>query len=271
MTVAVVWAEDGALWAAADTRISTGRISPSAQILTDHGPKILLLPLVVRQPGTLNFFDKTRLATTIGFAFAGSVPPALATHALCSAVLQSLSALPLAPLPSFSEIAEFVRRCSEQYIQDWGALSPNGARFSSLLFGRCPNKGTFEVVQIAPTDERVFPITAIRADTSQPIAIGSGASAFHVQLKALREGEEHFGRKTRLPLLAIESMVSEQSQNDVGGAIQLARTNFAGAELFSRTTPVVPGKPEARMTFLGIDIRDLGPIGQCFVGMTSVA
>jgi hypothetical protein len=250
---------------------STGRFSQTAQVLTDHGPKILLLPVVVRQSGAAGFFDKVRLTTTVGFAFAGSVPPALATHAVCSAVLQSLIALASAPLPSFCEIAEFVRRSSEQYMRDWGVLSPNGARFSSLVFGRCPINGTFEVVHIAPTRESVFSVAAVRVDTSQPTAIGSGAEAFHNQLKTIQRDGDPFGRTARLPLLALEGLVSGQSQTDVGGAIQLARADFAGVELYTRTTPVVPGKPEAKMTFLGIDVRDLGPVGQCIIGMTSVA
>jgi hypothetical protein len=271
MTVAVVWSEDGCLWSAADTRVSTGRVSDTAQVLTDHGPKILLLPVVVHQPGSHGFFDKVCLATNIGFAFAGSVSPALATHALCSAALQSLTSFPSAPLPTFEEIVDFIRRSAERYMQEWSVLSPNGARFAALIFGWCPKENGPRVFNIQPTVEGPFKVLATQADVSDPIAIGSGSKGFHDNLRTLRRDGEPYGRRSRLPLLAIESMITAKARPDVGGAIQLARASPAGTNLYSRCSPIIPGKPEARMTFLGVDIRDLGTIGPCAVGMTAVA
>ena len=271
MTIAVVWAEEGGLWAVADTRISTGRRSDSPQVLTDHGPKILLLPVVIRQPGPSGFFDNVSLATTIGFAFAGAVPPALATHALCSTVLQSLISSPSTPMPTLREIVEFVRKTAERYMRDWCLLSPNSAPFSALVFGSSYAGNEFEGYRISPTPESVFPITAVQIDPSSPIAIGSAAQAFYDRLRSIEEHGEPFGRRLRLPLVTVENMISAQSRTDVGGAIQLARTTPLGVNLYSRCSPINPGKPEAQITFLGIDIRDLEPIGQCRVGMPGLA
>jgi hypothetical protein len=271
MTIAVVWAEGNGLWAVADTRISKNASNPVAQVLTDHGPKIFILPVTIKQPGASGFFDCVRFTTTLGFAFAGSVPPALATHALCSAVFQSLISMPSKPLPTLAEVVEFVRKAADRYMGEWGQLSPSSADFSALIFGACPASGILQVFQIFPKSGCIPRVVATKSDLSEPVVIGSGTKAFRHCLVDLKAKGDEFGRSARLPLLAVERMISGGAVTDVGGAIQLARTDQMGVVLYSRVSPVVHGEPLAQMTFLGIDVQELQPIGTCYVGMPAIA
>jgi hypothetical protein len=93
-------------------------------------------------------------------------------------------------------------------------------------------------------------VTSERLNISHPVAIGSGAKEFADKLKSLRDGGDPFGRKTRLPLLAVEALVATDIRKDVGGDIQLGYATSRGFQIFCRTRPVVPGRPQARMTFL---------------------
>jgi hypothetical protein len=86
MTLVAVWKAEGRIYAIADTRI----IRSAGNILTEHGPKILPLSVVCKQPGASGFFDKVVFAGSIGFAYSGSTLSALATHALAD-ILSSAS------------------------------------------------------------------------------------------------------------------------------------------------------------------------------------
>jgi hypothetical protein len=66
-------------------------------VLTEHGPKLLPLSVVCKQPGPAGFFDREKYRTTIGYAYAGSSLVGLSTHALqtrcCRAWLELQSRL----------------------------------------------------------------------------------------------------------------------------------------------------------------------------------
>lgn len=272
MTVAVVWREESFLWAVADTRISRPG-SNGAQSITDHGPKILPLPVVVRQPGTSGFYERERVRRTLGFVYAGATGPALSAHALCAAALQNLIIYPNAASPSLAEIAAFVARNSERYMRDWGRLArrPTEACFTALIFGWCDVHQELQVHKITPKINDQFAVCSEGLDVSKPIAIGTGAQTFGTRLDELYGDGDPHGRTARLPLLAVESLVASQDRDDVGGDIQIAYATRLGLQVMTRTRPRVIGQSAAYATFLGIDADELGSVGHCRIGLTSLA
>jgi hypothetical protein len=271
VTIAVVWREENALYAAADTRFSSPGATTVTQRVTDHGPKLFSLPVIIRQPDAAGFFDSIRYQTTIGYMYAGQIGPALATQALCATVLQNLIVIPHLPIPKLSEIVEFIRMAAERYMRNWAELNPRFARFEAILFGWCCIEGELQAYQFAPKVEDRLNVKTQRLDLSEPVAIGVGTTAFTQRLESLRADGDPFGRSRRLPLLAVESLVLTEARDDVGGDVQIGYVTSHGLRIMARTRPIVPGKPQAKTTFLGIDTEELGHIGSCEFGMMSLA
>jgi hypothetical protein len=71
MTLAAVWRVEERVYAIADTRISRS----AGNVLTEHGPKLLPVILVCKQPGPAKFFNHVAFATAFGFAYAGATLP----------------------------------------------------------------------------------------------------------------------------------------------------------------------------------------------------
>lgn len=269
MTIAVIWREREGLWVAADTRFS-GQGSASSQTLTDHGPKILSLPVVVRQPWPQGFFDHVKLSTTVGFAYAGAIVPALSSYAFCATVFSNLISDRQSPLPRFIELVQFVRDTSERYMRDWAELHPNNAMFKAIVFGWCPDQSQMQAFALVPKVDSALIVEIQQVDLSTPYAIGSGAQELLQRLKSTpppTEPNSVFGE----PLRQLESLVSSKVRDDVGGSVQLAYATQTGVSLFSRVTPVTPGKPIPINRFLGVDTNELGMIGACRIGMTGLA
>jgi hypothetical protein len=139
MTLVAVWRSEARLMAIADTRI----IKSAANVLTEHGPKLMPISVRGRQPGSSGFFDREAFQFDIGFAYSGATLPALSTHALASSLLGNLAGLSGAPVPSMNEIATFIGAASAEYMREVGELSGHGALFSALVFGFCrPRSGS---------------------------------------------------------------------------------------------------------------------------------
>jgi hypothetical protein len=75
MTLAAVWKVGERVYAIADTRI----IRSPGNVLTEHGPKLLPVNMVCKQPGVSGFFDRIAYRTSFGFAYAGASLSALST------------------------------------------------------------------------------------------------------------------------------------------------------------------------------------------------
>lgn len=234
VTVAVVWREPDGLWAVADTRLS-GRLSrsPMAQLVTDHGPKLFPLAVTVWRKSSSGFFNDLRSQNIIGYLYAGFSGPALATHALCAAVLQSLITRD-GREPTLAEVAEFIRTTADRYMRDWGVLSPAHCRFCAFVFGWCNVTQRLETYQIVPSGKDQLVVELSLVDDSEPKAIGSGSEEFSAQLEKLRTEGDPFGRTARLPLLAVERLVQDEVRDDVGGDIQLGVVTHAGLKITSR-------------------------------------
>jgi hypothetical protein len=208
---------------------------------------------------------------TIGYMYAGQVGPALATYSFSSAVLQNLIATSGIPNPRLSEVVEFVRATAERYMRNWAEYVPGNALFNTLLFGWCNIDHELQAYQLIPRVESNLLVAAKRVNVSEPIPIGSGARDFARCLQNLRASGDLHGRSARLPMLAVESLVSNQVREDVGGDIQIGFATSQGLRIMTRVRPIVPGKPQAFCSFLGIDTEELGQVGLCRIGITGLA
>jgi hypothetical protein len=130
MTLVAVWRHDpGRIHAIADTRISDG----PGSVYTDHGPKILPITMICRQPGPSGFFDQVKYRHEFGFAFAGSTLTALSGHALANILCGNLGGQPNALPPSLDEIARAVEAISLQYTKEIGATGGSGSAFMQTI------------------------------------------------------------------------------------------------------------------------------------------
>jgi hypothetical protein len=53
-------------------------------------------------------------------------------------------------------------------------------------------------------------------------------------MEELRGGADRFGRTARLPLLAVEDLVTSEVRDDVGGDVQIRYATSAGFQIMTR-------------------------------------
>jgi hypothetical protein len=162
MTVAAVWKVSDRIYAVADTRLSRER----GNVLTEHGPKLLPLSVVCKQPGPSGFFDREKYRTTIGFAYAGSSLAGLATHALANILFQSLAGAAESLPPGLDQLAEAVSQIGLQYMREVGILGGDKALFQGIVFGFCGRENRFRAFKITPNLDQDVHVVRFRARLS---------------------------------------------------------------------------------------------------------
>ena len=158
--------------AVADTRI----VRTSGNVLTEHGPKLLPIAVVCKQPGATGFFDREVYRTEIGFAYSGSSLSALAAHALSSTLLSKLIGAPNAPPPALNEIAFFVAGASAEYMREVCQLAGRDGMFSSIVFGFCPQTRVLRAFRLNPVIEGASFRVEIQERSLSPIRSGGTAA-----------------------------------------------------------------------------------------------
>ena len=273
MTLVAVWRTDTRLMAIADTRI----IRAPGNVLTEHGPKLLPLTIVCRQPGPAGFFDKEVYRASVGFAYSGATLSALAAHALASTLLSKLIGQTGAPPPSLHEIAYFVAGASAEYMRDVGQLSGKRAVFCSCLWlGSSAKKlRAFELrplVQGAQlqvnVDERVLIPISVGGTAQSAVIIGSSVAKLTEeidrQLGSAHETGAHPIVAFDAPKRALRGLISQGIDPAVGGSIQQAQATATGFEIIANTEPITPRPPSARnagLFLLGFDTFDIQTAG----------
>ena len=273
MTLACVWLGDNRLYAIADTRIGYS----SGEILTDHGPKLLPLSILCRQPGPAGFYDREVFRTTLGFAFAGSTLAGLATHALANALLQNLIGPPGSVIPSAAEVASAVASIGERYMREIARLTEHGGLFATLIFGFCWATSRFRVFEIRPNLTRSpFQISLVEHDPSvqdSVTAIGTGPERLYERISEMRIATSY--PFTHLPRRALESLVSESLLTDtVGGGVQYGWATAFGFEPVANLVKLDPPLPTGRnaaLTVLGFDMDAFSGVGKYRFGIIGQA
>ena len=262
--------------AIADTRI----VRSAVNVLTEHGPKLLPITVVCKQPGTSGFFDKEVYRNDIGFAYSGATLSALAAHALSNTLLSKLIGNPDAAPPGLNEVAHFVAGASAEYMRDVGQLAGKDRIFSAIVFGWCPQQRALRTFELRP----VFTDSSFRVEiqehTLNPIRIGGAAAESAVVIgsspdlltqaidkelgDAKARGDTHEIVAFDAPKRALRRLIAETAHEMVGGSVQQAWATPTGFKIVSNMEPITPRSPSTRnagMFILGFDTDDIQMTG----------
>jgi hypothetical protein len=244
MTLVAVWRAEDQLMAIADTRI----VRSAGNVLTEHGPKLLPITVVCKQPGASGFFNKEVYRSDIGFAYSGSTLSALATHALSGALLSKLIGNPGAP--PLNEVAFFVAGASAEYMRDVCQLAQKDGLFSAIVFGWCPQQHALRVFELRPVigSSPALLTQAIDKELSEAKARGEALeiAVFDAPRRALRK------------------LIDENAHEMVGGSVQQAQATSSGFQIISNMEPITPRPPSTRnagLFILGFDTEDIQMVG----------
>jgi hypothetical protein len=256
VTSVLIWfeREEDKLWAVADSRVSArpkDTTDVPAQVLTDHAIK--LLPLLVKcfTPDKEGFFAQEIFPKSFGFAYAGATLPATMCHAYLNACLQNLFGYDGSP-PAIAEIAQAAARIIKRY-----CIGPDTS-FETAIFGICPRERKYKVFHITPFGV----VTLLNPNT--PIALGNHCAEILEKVNNTDEG-------SRRPLKALRKIIQDGTYSDVGGDVQIGYVDGFGFHIASIAKPINHGNPTATRSFLGIDLDEMGQVGNFSVGGSSLA
>ena len=81
---------------------------------------------------------------------------------------------------------------------------------------------------------------------------------------------DKFHRTARIPKIAAEALIAENI-GDIGGSLSIGAATKEGFQLFSRVTPNELGRPEANITFNGINLgQNARLVGHYMVSITGM-
>lgn len=262
--------------AVGDTRIVRG----AGNVLTEHGPKLLPITVVCRQPGSSGFFDRVVYRADVGFAYSGSTLSALAAHALSNTLLSKLVGNLDAPPPALDQVAHFVAGASAEYMREVGQLAGKDGLFAAILFGWCPQRQALRIFELRPAidagqfrvEMQEHTLAAIRIAGSaaeSAVVIGSSPTllidGINQQLEGARQrGEVHEIVAFDAPKRALRQLIQDGTDERVGGSIQQAQATHAGFQIISNMEPITPRPPSPRnagLFLLGFDTFDLQNVG----------
>jgi hypothetical protein len=102
------------------------------------------------------------------------------------------------------------------------------------------------------------------------LILGSATGTFTSTLEEYKNTEKHI--RKRIPRRVIDKVVAEGPDRTVGGATSIGAAHQNGFDLFYALEPMVPGKPEARRIFNGLDLdAEIGQVGQYIIATTGLA
>jgi hypothetical protein len=277
MTVVAIWLEptEQVLWSVADTRISQSGLSGGTTIMTDSGAKLFAIPIRCYQAiMDLSSPKKELYSSSVGYAFAGAVLPATMTVATSSTFLQNLTTVGSNDPPRLSEIAAMIGRLAERFSKE-SLASSNGTygEFTAAVFGWCPVLDEFAIYKLKPRLSSRFQMACEEQrpkNNSTVVSFGSGAARLTRHIAHIRDHGDEFNRTARIPKLAIEAVI-KQDVGDVGGSLSIGIATRNGFSLRSHVTPIVPGKPEAKISFNGIDLDHDLMVGHYMIATELVA
>jgi hypothetical protein len=251
MTLLVCHRDDGVVTLLADTRIS-GDLGA----LTDSGPKILGVPVVVSQAADA---PSPPVRAMFGFAFAGSTLAAMSTCALASSCLQSLVTPETPRIPSALEVARLFGRVGTRYIRE--IQSP----FEAFLVGPPEGDGQPRAFSLAPT--LADGLVAMQCQQLDPArrglwALGSGARPYVAWAQARRGAWETI-------IETVEAFIRANVDPKVGGHLQCGRCDAGGFSPYM-TLKVEPDGHTVTSSFLGVDEHELGLVDGLDMGPAAI-
>jgi hypothetical protein len=155
--------------------------------------------------------------------------------------------------------------------------SSNGeyGSFAAAIFGWCPILNRFAIYELRPrltssTFEMQIEET-LPKDNRLVVSFGTGAARLIRKIDEIREQGDKYNRTARIPKCAAEVLI-EEDEGDVGGSLSIGSATRDGFHLYSYVTPIVKGKPEAMLSFNGIELgQGAGLVGHYMIAIDGVA
>lgn len=252
MTLLVCHRDTGVVTLLADTRIS-GQIGA----LTDIGPKVMSVPVVVASGSAA---EAPTVRTNFGFAFAGSTLAAMSTYALAATCLQTLIT-PEAPRPPAGrEVAELFRRLGERYMREVQST------FEAFVIGPPDIEGGEPCAfNLSPQviEGRIAMVCNELDPTRRGLwALGSGARPY------MAWAQERRG-KWRTIIETVDAFIQANIDPKVGGHVQAGRCDADGFRPHMNLSVGADGHT-VTAAFLGVDEHELGLVDGLDIGADAI-
>jgi hypothetical protein len=254
MTLVVCWRGENEITCVADTKISNG-----ATTVMDSGSKLFIVPIATRM-----YKDKTIVETnyySYGLAFSGSTLAATNTHALASSCTQLLHSSQKRTPPSLRSVVDLYAKIADYILRDLNSRKYSDYYlFDCLLFGFCAATRSAKVFRIWPevnTSKLDVKTAEIELGVGQALAIGSGALAFNLAMKAVK----------RLgPLEVFMKLIESGKLPGVGGSLQMTVADSTGVRIRPILQQRADNKDRVGLTLLGLDLEKIGKVDGFEIG-----
>lgn len=273
MTSVVVWPNyevtgSPAVWVTSDSRISRAEGEP----LIEDGAKILGLPVVCRGIGEDKFFSDIYFAHSFGYCFAGSTLMGQNAYLAIAPLLTTLISTERY-IPSMEDVATFFFRSLCRTFDAFKVRVGAAAFFEASLFGWCHVRQSLQIWHFHPTDSSGTWEMA-RSNVS-PLEAGAflylGSYKDRV-VPLLCDAMDADNGLQRAPRRVVQQLIADGSFPSIGGDEQLAIANAYGFQAYSLLRPVERGKPQANLSYLGIELTDENAsVGRARVGGPGIA
>lgn len=269
MTVVVAWREGhgSLLWVVSDSRLSEGDVDQRL-VLTDHGAKVLEIPVMVYS-GT-GLVDVPYYRTTLGLSFAGSSLIATQAYATALPLWSRLSTADTA-LPTLDDLAHHFALILERYAKGLGAagIRPHCA---CLLIGydQSAKRSRAKSLTVSPADGSVIVDEACDKDEVFEV-LGRNPERVRAEIRALPKTiYMPFETEGRKALRYVRETLSKPEDLDIGGGVQIGICSERGFEPCFDAPPFVGGSPFPDMRFRGVQFEEISQVGPTFVNLRGI-
>jgi hypothetical protein len=258
--------EPSRMWMAADSRITD-----ATGTLLNEGCKLFVLPIRCCKPDAVGWFSDVYYSSSYGMVCVGG---SLTYHNVFGTLIPLLDNLIArrADIPCLAYVGTLAARVTSAYVESlWEAKGPAAKQVELAIGGVCGAHRLLEAYHIVPTGgddtfER-FRSSALDVSGDAVHFFGSHTEDADAALRELRADARLPIGETVAPLRVIRGFIADSRYPSIGGDVQIGYTREARFERVSTVRPVVPGKPEAMMRFNNLDLKELGEVGPCGIGI----
>lgn len=260
------------MWVVGDTLVS----GVEGQPLIGDAAKILSLPVICRAPGSEGFFSEEYFSHSFGYCFAGSTLMGQNSYLAITPLLSNLISVNRY-VPSMRDVAEFTMTHLGRAYDQYKVRAAANAAFEVCLFGWCHRENSLEAWHFFPELKHgEWKMTSARHTA---MAFGDFIYLGNHKDRASELLKEAFARSgqpdvssQRAPRRVVQNLIDDDTYPAIGGDQQLAIANQHGFQAYTLLRPRVRGRPEAFMSYLGIELsEENSSVGEARVGGPGMA
>jgi hypothetical protein len=278
MSIVAVWLNtefeaNPTIWAVADTRYSgPGATESSRTIITDYGPKLFEVQIVVAVPSASGLYDRIVHYQKIGVGFVGSAVAALCIYTAAERILSHL-ANNNAEIPTVGQVHNCIERIAGSYVTPIA----NRNRVSFCTIGYCSSAKENQVFLTEIGSDAISHSRKVDLTTEKILLMGSHKVEIDIKIK---EKEEEMSKWSgpinlnRAPLRAIRDIVKDGVFLDIGGDVDVGILNGGQFIIHANLKAIEPSGSSRNVTLVtaGHDIiGGIGNVGPCFVNIVGMA